>query len=74
MTDTSGMPMHLPLGEQAEAPVFTANARGKDGLWYAVYFSCTEVVDAEHIVEQLDLQLDLQGICIMVEVSDKELH
>ena len=45
---------------------FTINAIGHDGKTYALYFECSDRVDAENIVRQTGLIPDDAGVCEMV--------
>jgi len=49
-----------------EMTTFTINAIGRDGKTYALYFECSDRVDAENIVRQTGLLADDAGVCEMV--------
>jgi len=52
-----------------EMTTFTINAIGRDGKTYALYFECSDRVDAENIVRQTGLLADDAGVCEMVPVK-----
>lgn len=51
---------------------YTINAVGLDGKTYAIYFECTDHIDAENIVRQTGLIPDSAGICQMIYGDEKE--
>jgi hypothetical protein len=49
-----------------ETITFTINAVGKDGKTYALYFECSDRIDAENIVRQTGLITDEAGVCELI--------